>query len=194
MNKHSGRSFDALARLMRTVPLLCAFALLSFTSVIAWPVDILEIRLAAPPSSEEQTLVFSAPAPLGFACQTRMLHSVQLTPVIDVYRVQEGRIWAWQERIMSHNAGLPSLAPRRGRFISDPPWMIMEGGGVSWREIYYRVGTEHSGRNELCAPPGAWADLWRLFPGQRLIFFVNRNILFAAMRGARGLHVRQADL
>ena len=116
-----------------------------------------------------------------------MLHSVQLTPVIDVYRVQEGRIWAWQTRIMSHNAGLPSLAPGRGRFVSEPPWMIMEGGGASWQEISYRVGTEDLGKNEFRVPPGMWVDLWRLFPGQRLIVSVNQAPLFAAMRETRPL-------
>ncbi len=178
MIRHPGYSSNALTRTLRVPPVLCAFVLLSAVAVLAWPVDVLKIHQYLP--NEENKLLFSCPAPLGFAYHTRMLHSVQLSPVLDIYRVQEGRIWSWQEHIMSHNAGLPSLAPGRGRFISIPPWMIMEGGGASWQEIYYRVGAESLGKNEFRAPPGDWIEIWRLLPGKRLIFSTDRAPLFIA--------------
>lgn len=178
MIRHSGYSSSTLTSTLRVLPVLCAFALLSCIAVLAWPVDVLKIHQFLP--NEENKLLFSCPAPLGFAYHTRMLHSVQLSPVLDIQRVQEGRIWPWQEHIMSHNAGLPSLTPGRGRFISDPPWMIMEGGGAFWQEIYYRVGTESLGKNEFRVPPDDWVELWRPFPGKRLIFSVDRMPLFMA--------------
>ncbi len=131
--------------------------------------ESLELRLApAVPAAADGTIIFSAAAPLGRAFQTRYLHSVQLSPVEDEYRIQEGRIWSWREKVMSHNAGLPTHPLPRGRYVSEPPWMIMEGGGASWPEIFVRIGDARFGNNEIYGsgiPPIA---LWRLFPGQRV--------------------------
>ena len=138
---------------------------------ILWPLDALQISHAAPRGAGEETIL-QVPALLGRTVRNTIIHSVQLTPVIDEYRIQEGRIWAWRERIMSHNAGLPSLKPDRGRFVFEPPWMIVEGTGASWENFLYRVGTETLGRNELCIFPRPCRELWREMPGKRLVFRV----------------------
>lgn len=152
---------------------------LSSAALVLWPVDVLEIhqmipaRQQSPRLSEngaEDRKIFSALMPLGKEYETGIIHSVQLTPVIDRYRVQEGRIWGWQERIMSHNAGLPSLKPERGNFRHEAPWMILEGGGHSWRAIHYRVGTKDLGANVFCFADQECIELWRAFPGQLLRF------------------------
>ncbi len=114
-------------------------------------------------------ILFTLPVPLGRDFETRYIHSLQLSPVEDSYRVREGRIRAWRERVMSHNAGLPSLSPPRGRFIMAPPWMIVEGGGASWPEIAVRIGDERFGRNEIRRAGGEWIALWRQFPGRKLL-------------------------
>ncbi|SBV93445.1 conserved exported hypothetical protein [uncultured delta proteobacterium] len=150
---------------------LVAAALLS-AMLPGWPLHALEITRATPESRAGDSMVLRAPALLGRPVQAGIIHSVQLTPVIDEYRVQEGRLWTWQERIMSHNAGLPSLKPERGRFVYDPPWMIVEGTGESWETIVYRVGTGELGRNTLCVSPSPCRDLWREMPGARLVFSV----------------------
>jgi hypothetical protein len=140
--------------------------------VLGWPLHALEVGPADSGASRDAAVALRVPALLGRSIQTRMIHSVQLTPVIDEYRVQEGRIWAWREKIMSHNAGLPSLRPERGRFAYDPPWMIVEGTGQSWESIVYRVGTGELGGNELCLPPSPCRELWREMPGERLVFHI----------------------
>lgn len=137
-----------------------------------WPLDALEITRATPESRAGDSVVLHAPALLGRPIEASIIHSVQLTPVIDEYRIQEGRLWSWQERIMSHNAGLPSLKPERGRFVYDPPWMIVEGTGESWENFVYRVGTGELGRNTLRVSPSPRRDLWREMPGTRLVFSI----------------------
>lgn len=77
------------------------------------------------------------------------IHSVENTPVEDEYRGVNGRIRLWEERTVSHNAGLPSEAPRNGRFIMGPDWMHVRGGGQSLSLMRYRVGNERLGRNVL---------------------------------------------
>ncbi len=160
----------------RMLPLSVFFALCAI-SLALWPVDMLDVRKGA----EDGPLLFSLRAPLGTAFATRMVHSVQRTPVIDEYRVQEGRIWGWREHIMSHNAGLPSLRPERGRFLSAPPWMIVEGGGASWPAIRYRVGTEELGKNEFILPRQPVRELWREFPGTLLVLSVRSAMLWATV-------------
>lgn len=144
--------------------------------VTLWPLDALEIREHATDGGSGM-VVAHTPALLGRTVANTIIHSVQLTPVIDEYRIHEGRIWAWRETIQSHNAGLPSLKPERGRFVVDSPWMIVEGGGQSWKRIVYRVGTEEFGRNVLCLSPFPCRELWREMPGKRLIFEVVPAVL-----------------
>ena len=149
------------------------FLLLLLPVIVAgWPLDVLEIRKIGPGTSMDGDTVYIVPVLLGRGVTNTIIHSVQLTPVIDEYRIQEGRIWAWQEKILSHNAGLPSLKPERGRFTYDPPWMIVEGTGAAWENFVYRVGTETLGKNELCVSPHPCRELWREMPGARLLFQV----------------------
>lgn len=154
------------------------FSVLLLPIIVAgWPMDVLEIRktgpnVSGPDISVQDEIVYHGPVLLGRGVTNTIIHSVQLTPVIDEYRVQEGRIWAWREKILSHNAGLPSLKPERGRFAYDPPWMIVEGTGAAWESFVYRVGTEELGKNELCISPAPCRELWREMPGARLLFQV----------------------
>ncbi|MDR2528196.1 MAG: DUF1850 domain-containing protein [Synergistaceae bacterium] len=115
-------------------------------------------------------VLFSAPLPNGAAFVTSYIHSVQLTPVLDEYRILQGRIWIWEEWVQSHNAGLPFAAPEHGRFIMAPPWMVARGGRRAEQTIVYRVGTKNLGRNTWVLPPFAETVTYARFPSERVFF------------------------
>jgi hypothetical protein len=156
--------------------LLCALLPLS----LLWrPVDVLVIR-AAPSHGEARFSgppVFRSAAPLGQEFWTRYTHSVQHTPVLDCYRVVNGRVWSWRGYVQSHNAGLPFQKPDFGRFIMDVPWMIVEGGRQSWGQFALRVGNDALGRNAFAysrGMPATWIPLYADHPGRRLLIAVER--------------------
>lgn len=163
-------AFNQMTFLRKRYAIIAAcLLLLPFTSAFTWPLDTLEFSISAPGKPGDGTVLIKKELVLGGDIENTIIHSVQLTPVIDVYRVQEGRIWAWREKIQSHNAGLPSLKPQRGRFIYDAPWMIVEGGGASWERIHYRVGTETLGKNRVRVGTEPRRELWREVPGKVLV-------------------------
>lgn len=161
---------------VKTVLRGCVFFGLTTLGVTGWPVDNLEIVFSKN-KPETRDVLLREPVLLGQEVTNTIIHSVQLTPVTDVYRVQEGRIWTWREKIMSHNAGLPSLKPERGRFAYDAPWMIVEGDSVAHERIYYRVGNERFGKNVVCVHSRPCLELWREFPDMRLALEVRRRPL-----------------
>jgi hypothetical protein len=79
------------------------FAFLSafFLLTLLWrPVDVLVIRAAPPPQQAaplSEAPVFRGAAPLGQEFWTQYIHSVQRTPVLDCYRIVNGRVWSWRE-------------------------------------------------------------------------------------------------
>jgi hypothetical protein len=159
--------------------ILCALFL--FAVLLLHPIDALVIRPAQSATALEisghGTPLFMAGAPLGQAFATEYIHSVQRTPVEDIYRIVNGRIWSWQERVQSHNAGLPFARPPFGRFrMDDPPWMVVEGGWQSWDAIILRVGNAELGRNVFSYGEKAPRTvLFERFPGQRLELRVERR-------------------
>ncbi|MDR1935387.1 MAG: DUF1850 domain-containing protein [Candidatus Accumulibacter sp.] len=174
-------------RKWRHALLLCALALVA---LLLHPVDALTIRFAPSSSASEPSgrnaPLFAASAPLGQEFATEYLHSVQLTPVQDIYRVVNGRIWSWQERVRSHNAGLPFARPPFGRFRADPPWMVFEGGRQSWEGIVLRVGDARFGRNVFSyGAEETRAALFERFPGQRLRLGVERRPLITLLPARR---------
>ena len=146
--------------------------LLGLVGLAGRPVDCLVVR------GEDGTELFRAVLPLGREYATRYLHSVQNTPVEDYYQVIRGRIWSVRERVQSHNAGLPFAAPEGGCFLSDPPWMIVEGGRQNWPAINLRVGNAELGRNEFRPAEGPWQPLYSDFPGRRLSFSPEKTTLW----------------
>ena len=162
--------------LRKTALLLCALLLFVPVVLAAWPVDILVIADSTNQQNGKKPIL-RASSLLGRDITASIIHSVQLTPVIDIYRVQEGRLWVWEEKIQSHNAGLPFAKPARGRFLYDSPWIIVQGASRPVAPLYYRVGTEQLGKNVLCAFALPCMELWRDFPGKRLVFHVIRGTL-----------------
>jgi hypothetical protein len=118
--------------------------------------------------SGEQGVVLASPLSGGRPFITAYIHSVQLTPVIDEYRIVQGKIWGWEERVKSHNAGLPFSAPEHGRFIMAPPWMIVQGGRRAEERIAYRVGNAELGRNTWLLPPFGELPAYTLFASNRV--------------------------
>ena len=154
------------------LPTLLAF-LLMIPSVLFWPVDALIIR------DERGNIVLQANMPLGRSFETQYIHSVQLTPVEDLYFVRDGLILQWQTRIQSQNAGLTSLVLPASRFRLEHPWIIFEGALLSLSEFVLRVGNTVIGQNYLRLGNGKRAPLFHVFPGERLLLKAERSYLFA---------------
>ncbi|MDL2307257.1 DUF1850 domain-containing protein [Desulfovibrio sp. OttesenSCG-928-C06] len=167
----------------RMLQSLAFMVLLGAAALSGWPVDTLEIA-----DTREGAILHSSPVPLGCELETRIIHSVQLTPVVDFYRFQQGGLWGWREAIRSHNAGLPSQAPETGQFYQHGDWMILEGSAKPLPVIYYRVGTEKLGRNEITLPqkPDLPVELWRNHPGKRLSLKAVKKPLASAIAEAQG--------
>ena len=121
-------------------------------------------------STQDGDTLFSSPFPHGYPFVTTYIHSVELTPVVDEYRILQGGIWTWEEWVKSHNAGLPFAAPERGRFLVRPPWMIVQGGRRMEERIVYRVGDDKFGLNTWRLPPFEEIEVYRRFPMKRVFF------------------------
>lgn len=129
-----------------------------------WPVNYFEITTA----DEVARVILAAPVDNGDSFVTTYIHSVQLSPVIDDYRIVGGTVWSWEERVQSHNAGLPFDAPEHGRFLSDPPWMIVQGGRRTFETIVLRIGDETFGQNTWRLPPRDEIKIFAKHPGKRM--------------------------
>jgi hypothetical protein len=121
-------------------------------------------------TDDDGGILYASPAVNGAAFVTSYIHSVQLTPVIDDYRFVNGAIWGWEERVQSHNAGLPSTAPEHGRLIMSDPWMIIRGGRTAHSSIIHRVGSEKFGRNTWRMPPFKEISAFETHQSARVIF------------------------
>ena len=130
--------------------------------IVFWPVSSLAIHDAA------DNIVFQEALPLGRSFETRYIHSVQLTPVEDLYYVINGRVCQWQTRVQSQGAGLTSVTLPQGRFRFDAPWLIFEGQAISMEEFFLRVGNSVIGQNCLRLGNSAWWPLYPRFNGKRL--------------------------
>lgn len=143
--------------------------ILFVTASAGWRVDFFEVL------DKEDNLLFRSPAALGHTFMTRYIHSVELTPVEDEYYVVSGKLWAWEERVRSSKAGMPSVRPEKGRYIQTPMWMIYQGGRMSWNEYYYRIGNDRLGLNQAVFQPFGLRNLYKIFPGKRLVVRVKRR-------------------
>ncbi len=115
---------------------------------------------------------------------TRYIHSVERTPVEDEYYPSHGTLWQWEERVRSHNAGLPFSKRPGGTFFQDSSWMYFRGGGAWFSSISLRVGTEEFGRNQLELPgSGPW-NLFRIFPEKSLTLRIEETPLLKAVFGS----------
>ena len=64
--------------------------------------------------------------------------------------------------------------PRYGRFIDTGEWMIFQGGRMSWKEYYYRIGNNRIGRNQVMLEPFGRRNFFELFAGERLIVRIQK--------------------
>jgi hypothetical protein len=146
------------------------FLLLGLAVVGLWPVDVLVVRTGEDGTAKEY------PMPLGRVFATRYLHSVQLSPVEDVYMVRDGLVRQWRGKVQSQNAGLPTVLPERTRFYLEGPWLVFEGRLPVLEELVLRVGDAVLGRNRLRVGAGEWEALYESFAGRRLYFSTERRI------------------
>ncbi len=161
----------------RTLLFLFSLFLLSLGIALAtWPVSAISI------STDKGNVIFCGPIPEGWTFTSRIIHSLEKTPVEDEYRVVSGRIWQWEERFQSNNAGLPTEAPENGRFVSAPGWFIIRGGRNRWDALRYRVGSGGLGRNILTLEGFGQIRAFEKYPGERLLIEV-RPVPFAPAAG-----------
>lgn len=162
------------------VLLIGIFMLICFA---AHPLENLCIELApngiAPEAYTELQLIA---APVGSRLHTKIIHSVELTPVIDIYSLQQGQLWIWQEYFRSQNAGLPLAPPPGGYFRQQKNWLVIEGAGRPVKELFYRVGSEELGKNELRIPPAEWLPVWTKLNGSRLRMSLFGCSAYAALK------------
>lgn len=141
--------------------LLISIAVLSFFYVFFVPMPCVCLRFGC------EELNISKTASLGTSWETRYVHSLELTEVEDVYIFVDKKIWLWEERVKSHNAGLPTETNRSGFFKSDREWMRFFGGRFSAKELTVRIGDESLGKNQFRFPPGDWLSVFDLCPNSR---------------------------
>jgi hypothetical protein len=157
--------------LIGVVLVLFTGVVLFFTPVPFFVVTNVDTVLLAYPILPEQHII------------TRYVHSVELTPVEDVYVTRGGVLWQWEERVKSHNAGLPVAPSRNGRFLVREGWFVFQGGRARFPTIQYRVGTAEFGANELFLPPSIMLKLYEKVPQRKLRLFVTMIPLVGKMRG-----------
>ncbi len=137
--------------------------LLFMAAILGWRVDFFQVL------DNGNRMLFSSPSAVGHKFTTRYIHSVELTPVEDEYYIVGGRLWAWEERVRSSKAGMPSVRPENGRYIETEKWMIFQGGRISWNEYYYRIGNDKLGLNQAMFEPYGLRNFYKIFPGKRLV-------------------------
>ncbi len=160
---------------------IVAALILSIVFLLAGsPVDVLVI-------SDKGIDVYFMPVPVGARFMLTYIHSVEKTLVEDDYRIVGERIWSWEERVLSQNAGMPFVTPRNGRLIMDGEWLRFRGGRYAWSQLFYRVGNETLGMNEFFVFP-PWSShyrLYMLFPSKRLRLSVSKIPLIISLLKAR---------
>jgi len=148
-----------LRRLKFTIWFLLALSCFAFIFFV--PIQTVEVKVA-------NSLWLRIPVSVGGRFETLYVHSVQKTPVIDEYVISCGRIWQWQEKVKSHNAGLPFGVPRNGKFIASDEWFYFRGGRFNWNVFFLRVGNHILGKNVITFRRGfidnaAGARTYKLF-------------------------------
>lgn len=172
-----------MRRFRRIALLVLLMPALFLAAMPGWRVDFFQVF------DQKGNLVFSSPSALGHKFSTRYIHSVELTPVEDDYIVVSGRLWSWEERVRSSKAGMPSMVPEQGRFLETSQWMIYQGGRISWKEYYYRVGNKQLGLNQFSFEPFGRKNAYVIFPGQRLSIKVKKEpFMFDGVYRAEALH------
>jgi len=161
----------------KTLSLMFMACLLIIISTAGWRIDFFSIH-------DRTDTLFASPVPHGCSFITEYIHSVEKTAVTDEYILSGGKIWSWEERVSSSNAGMPSVLPNYMHFLNDGKKLIFRGGRISEDEINLRVGNEKFGRN--CALLASYPKicLYRTLPDKRLTFAVSKkNLLFCRKLG-----------
>lgn len=148
----------------RLVGVLLAFvSTLSIFYILFVPLPSLSIEFSTGSMGGERVVA------LGEMWETRYIHSLELTEVEDVYVFVDGKIWLWEERVKSHNAGLPTEPSRTGFFSIDEKWMRFFGGRFFSDRLVLRIGDNAIGRNQFRFPPGRWFDVFSYVPKSRCV-------------------------
>ncbi len=160
---------------------LTRFCLLFFFVYFSF-VEIPVISVEAEDSSVKNSFF----APLGSSIETRYVHSLELTQVEDLYLPVDGFIWLWEERVKSHNAGLPTESMPNGFFVSNGAWMRFFGGRNRNSRYVFRIGNSVAGKNGIrFSWERKWLDLFEICPGKRFFLTAERYPLMSGWMGIR---------
>ncbi|WP_350449559.1 DUF1850 domain-containing protein [Aminobacterium mobile] len=122
--------------------------------------------------------IFSAVIPSGTRFSMGYVHSVEQTPVEDIYVVSGPQLWLWEERFRSHNAGLPTEAPLRSHFFMEKDWMIIRGSTYRWEQLAVRIGNKELGRNWISSEIIGKVNLFEIVPDRVLYLKITQSPLF----------------
>ena len=151
--------------------------LLFILALAGWRVAFFEIK-------EKETLLYSAPLARAQCLTTSYIHSVEKTEVQDEYRFACGKLWAWEERVRSSNAGMPSILPKYTRFINSGDALLFRGGRITFDSLNLRVGNERFGKNRARLAPFSELELYKTLQGKLLsIKVISKPYLFQKSRG-----------
>lgn len=109
--------------------------------------------------------------PQGQEIVLSYVHSLERTPVRDLFFLQHNQLCLYEEMVKSHNAGLPTLNPYPGSLIKTKDWLIFRGGRRHWTNIHCRVGDAEIGKNVLSIG-GRDYELYALYRGQTICLSV----------------------
>jgi len=109
--------------------------------------------------------------PLGQGVVLSYIHSLERTPVEDVFILQGDRIWLYEERVKSHNAGLPTFDQYPGSMIKTKDWLIFRGGRRHWPYVQCRVGNDSIGENILTIGSKRY-ELYNTYRGESIRLYV----------------------
>lgn len=149
----------------------CTCFVLSF---IFWPIDVFVAR-------QGNVIQIRQPVFNGQSLVMTMTHSVEKTLVEDEYRFVSGKLWGWEERTRSHNAGLPTEPPPLGRFLVRDDFFCIQGGRHTFDGLIYRVGDESYGRNTWRLGPHATLRMYMLYPHKRFELQVDQTSVWHAL-------------
>jgi hypothetical protein len=168
INAHGAYIYqEGRAWMKRSILKVILFSICFFSILFLLFTPVLNLNI-----SDRDELLLSLPVHSGETLTTGYIHSVQLTPVEDDYRIIDDSIWLWEERVVSHNAGLPVEAPRNGRFFQDRSWMYVQGGRYSFEKIMLRVGDSDLGRNWMKLGNTPEVPLYKEHPSTLLKIYV----------------------
>lgn len=126
-----------LNKAVYTVTVVAGVLLAAVAVVLLFHPDVLIVR-----NSENRYICGAYPCSEGSEFTVEFVHSVNLSPVIDTFRAQDGKIRAVSAKFYSFGAGMQTeLNPGESFDFTDDGGMIISGLSREYESLSYIVGT-----------------------------------------------------